>query len=72
MRVTVTCEGGPAEYAGRVWDDLEADDGGYVLLPRPGEHGPEAWYQLDPQTVAPSRVDGAAQQARYVADYLPS
>lgn len=73
MRLSVRCEGGPPEYAGRVWADVESDDAGYVLLPPPGADGPEAWYRIDPppeESSSTSRRD--ARPARYVADYLPS
>jgi len=73
MRLNVRCEDGPPEYAGRVLADVESDDAGYVLLPPPGEDGPEAWYRIDPppdEPDSPSRRGG--YRAHYVADYLPS
>ncbi|MBA2530871.1 MAG: hypothetical protein H0V23_02040 [Nocardioidaceae bacterium] len=72
MRLRVICEGGPPEYAGRVWDDVEADDAGYLLFPLPGEDGPEAWYRIDPQENPGPASQGEALRALYIADYLPS
>jgi len=72
MTLSIVCEGGPAIYAGRVWDDVEADDAGYVLLPRPGEDGPEAWYRVDDEADPVQTTHGFARRARYVAEYLPS
>jgi len=72
MNLSVVCEGGPAIYSGRVWDDVEADDAGYVLLPRPGEDGPEAWYEVVADAEPLQTASGLARRARYVAEYLPS
>ncbi len=66
------CEGGPAAYSGRLWDDVEADDAGYVLLPRPGEDGPPAWYRVDAEHEPLMTEHGFARRATYVADYLPA
>jgi len=72
VKVTVLCQGGPAEYAEHVHADVDADGGGYVLFRDPGGARPDAWYQINPDAPPVATSNGEVRIARYVADYLPS
>lgn len=72
MKLRIVCQGGPSLYDGRVWDDVDADDAGYVLLPPPGGSGPDAWYRVDLDEVPVYSKAGSTRRARYVAEYLPA
>jgi hypothetical protein len=72
VKLRMVCAGGPSQYDGQVWDDVDADDAGYVLLPPPGESGPDAWYRVDQREPLVDAERGPAHRGRYVAEYLPA
>lgn len=71
MAMVVTF-GGPIEYTDQVWDDVDIDVDGYVLILGGAAVGQEAWYRVDADAETISTDEGAALPAEYVGDHKPA
>ncbi|WP_370615717.1 hypothetical protein [Mumia sp. Pv 4-285] len=70
MAMVVTF-GGPLEYANQVWDDVEPDADGYVLILGGAGAGPEAWYFVDVESETIPTEQGDALAAEYAGERKP-
>ncbi|MGH1565474.1 hypothetical protein [Mumia sp. DW29H23] len=70
MAMVVTF-GGPLEYANQVWNDVEPDADGYVLILGGATVGPEAWYKVDPDSETIPTEQGDALPAEYAGETKP-
>jgi hypothetical protein len=64
MAMVVTF-GGPLEYANQVWNDVQIDADGYVLILGGAAAGPQAWYHVDPDAETIPTEQGDALPAEY-------
>jgi len=67
MAVNVVCVGGPSEYAGKAWPNVEPEDG-YLWFQGSTFGGPEAWYRIEADAEPVESQYGPAQPATYVGE----
>lgn len=65
MPVNVVCVGGPSDYAGKEFANVEPEDG-YFWFQGSTFGGPEAWYKIDDEANPVASAYGPARPAAYV------